>query len=346
LWSSAARTAQAQAVPPPATAAASESATKLLPAPAVTAAEPTVLSPFVINADQDTGYRATATLQGGRGRIDLADLATQVSVFTKDFMEDIGATNMEQAYLFSTNTATYYDTVAGGSDNRTGAQEPSNVNNSRGLGALNKTRGFFRTSIEPDSYNTERLNLVSGSNAVQFGLGGSAGTSDSTGAQANLTRNRQLVKLTTDSYGSQRAVLDLSQVIFKNKLALRAVGLRDNKEYFLQPGFESNERAFVAATYQPFKRTTIKLEGEAVHRSDSRSGTVQTRDSGYLNWLATQRAGTPLTYSNLANTAGTVGRPAAPTWTLPTGIVGNYAFDTNNLLWVWPQNSVPSFTHF
>ena len=336
----------AQALAPPAAPATSSSAAQPATPAVIAQTEPTVLTPFEVISDQDTGYRATATLQGGRGRIDLADLATQVSVFTKDFMEDIGATNMEQAYLFSTNTATYYDTVAGGSDNRTGAQDPSNVNNSRGLGALNKTRNFFRTTIEPDSYNTERLNLVSGSNAVQFGLGGSAGTSDSTGAQASLGRSRQLVKLTTDSYGSQRAVLDFSQVIFKNKLALRAVGLRDNKEYFLQPGSEANHRAFVAVTYRPFKNTTIKFEGEGVHRSDSRAGTVQTRDSGYLNWLATQRAGTPLSYSNLANTAGTVGRPAAPSWTLPTGIVGNYTFDTNNLLWVWPQNSAPNFTHF
>ncbi|MBL9189834.1 MAG: hypothetical protein JNK23_20300 [Opitutaceae bacterium] len=337
--------ARGQSAPMPATPAASDAAADKNPiTPATT--EPTVLSPFVIGADQDTGYRATATLQGGRGRIDLADLATQVSVFTKEFMEDLAVNNMEQAYLFSTNTATYYDTVASSSDNRTGAQAPSDINNSRGLGALNKTRNFFRTTIEPDSYNTERLNLVSGSNAVQFGLGGSAGTSDSTGAQANLNRNRQLVKLTTDTYGSQRAVLDISQVIFRNKLALRAVGLRDNKEYFLQPGSEANHRAFVAATYRPFKHTLVKFEGEAVHRSDSRAGTVQTRESGYLSWLATQRAGTPLTYSNLANNAGTVGRPPAPSYTLPTGIVGNYSFDNNSLLWVWPQNSVPSFSYF
>ena len=191
----------AQALAPPAAPATSSSAAQPATPAVIAQTEPTVLTPFEVISDQDTGYRATATLQGGRGRIDLADLATQVSVFTKDFMEDIGATNMEQAYLFSTNTATYYDTVAGGSDNRTGAQDPSNVNNSRGLGALNKTRNFFRTTIEPDSYNTERLNLVSGSNAVQFGLGGSAGTSDSTGAQASLGRSRQLVKLTTDSYG-------------------------------------------------------------------------------------------------------------------------------------------------
>jgi hypothetical protein len=129
-----------QALPPPAAPAATETAAKPVPVTTTTPAttttptgEPTVLSPFVIGAEQDSGYRATATLQGGRSRIDLADLATQVSVFTKDFMDDIVATSMEQAYLFSTNTATYYDTVAGGSDNRMGAQDPSNVDNSRVL---------------------------------------------------------------------------------------------------------------------------------------------------------------------------------------------------------------------
>ncbi|PHX71442.1 MAG: hypothetical protein CK548_06745, partial [Opitutia bacterium] len=303
-----------------------------------------VLSPFVIQSEKDTGYQASSMLQGGRGRIDLGDLATQVSVFTKDFLDDIGANNTEQAYLFSTNTSTYYDSVQSGGDNRTGAQVPYDVNNSRGLGALNKTRNFFRTAIEPDSYNTERLSLVSGSNAVQFGLGGAAGVSDSTSAQANLKRNRQQVRLSTDSYGSQRVSLDVNQVIFKNKLAVRAIGLRDNKEYFIQPGWEKNERLFVAATYQPFQRTTLRFEGEFVHRADARSGTTQTRDSGYMAWLATQAAGNPLVYVNRAATEPAAGRPAAPSYTLPTGIVGPYSFNTNPILYVWPQNSVPAFS--
>jgi hypothetical protein len=156
---------------------------------------------------------------------------------------------------------------------------------------------------------------VSGANAVQFGLGGSAGTSESTSARANLTRNRQKLTLRADSYGSERTTFDLSQVLIPKKLALRLATLRENKEFFIRPGYEENRRAFVAGTYQPFKNTTIRVEGEYVHRRDGRPPTTMARDNGYLHWLASQRAGNPQTYLNRAADAATAGRPAVPTFT-------------------------------
>ena len=46
-----------------------------------------VLSPFEVGAEADHGYAPTALRQGGRGRIELADVAGQVAVFTKDLIE-------------------------------------------------------------------------------------------------------------------------------------------------------------------------------------------------------------------------------------------------------------------
>ena len=313
------------------------------PAPAsVTPAkdEAIVLSPFEVSTDTDHGYAPTTILQGGRGRIDLADVAGQVAVFTKDFMEDIGVTTMDEAFLFSATTQTYYDNVNGNGDSRPGSRNTADdAMNSRGLGTLNRTRNFFRTTMDPDSYNTERLSLVSGANAVQFGLGGAAGTAESTSIRASLTRSRQKTQLRYDNYGSERAVLDVSQVILKNKLALRFAGLHENKEYFLRPAYEDNRRAFGTVTYQPFKRTTIRVEGEYFKRKDNRPPTVMTRDRGYMNYLEQ-----PIVYANRAATAATAGRPPAPSYRLHDGTNANYAFSTKQYLYVWPQNSVPQFT--
>lgn len=303
--------------------------------------DPIVLSPFEVGSETERGYQSTAVLQGGRGRIDLADVAGQVAVFTKDFLDDIGATNLEEAFLFSATTQTYYDNVDGNADNRSGsrARPQDDAINSRGLGALDRTRNFFRTTIDPDSYNTERLSLISGANAVQFGLGGAAGTAESTSARANLTRNRQRVQLRTDSYGSERAVLDVSQVLVKHKLAVRAIGLKEGKEHFLQPGFEENLRGFATITYQPFKHTTVRVEGEYAYRKDNRPSTPMTRDIGYMAWLAD-----PIVYNNRAATAPTAGRPPAPRFTRPDGATRNYGFNAKTALFVWPQNSLPAFT--
>ena len=329
----------AQAINPPPTPASAS--------PAAPKEEPVVLSPFEVGPDSERGYQSTAILQGGRGKIDLADVAGQVQVFTKEFLDDLGATTTDEAFLFSATTQTYFDNVNGNGDSRPGSRNGADDSgNSRGLGNVDKTRNYFRTTIDSDSYNTERFSLVSGANAVQFGLGGSAGTSESTSARANLTRNRQKLTLRADSYGSERTTFDLSQVLIPKKLALRLATLRENKEFFIRPGYEENRRAFVAGTYQPFKNTTIRVEGEYVHRRDGRPPTTMARDNGYLHWLASQRAGNPQTYLNRAADAATAGRPAAPTFTLGDGTTRAYAFSTKNQLFVLPQNSVPAFVNF
>ena len=299
--------------------------------------EALVLSPFEVGAGSDRGYQPTAILQGGRGRIDLADVAGQVAVFSKEFMEDIGATTMDQTLLFSATTQTYFDNVNGNGDNRPGSRNVAtdDSSNSRGLGVIDRTRNFFRTTMDPDSYNLERLSLISGANAVQFGLGGAAGTLEATTARANLTQNRQKVQVRTDSYGSERFVVDVSQVLVKDKLAIRAIGLRENMEYFLQPGAEENRRAFGTVTYKPFKRTTIRLEGEYHYRLDNRPPTVVTRDRGYMSFLAN-----PIVYNNVAATS-TAPRPAVPSCTTPDGTRVNYALSTKTALYTWPQNVPP-----
>ncbi|HEY1108483.1 MAG TPA: TonB-dependent receptor, partial [Opitutaceae bacterium] len=286
-----------------------------------------------------------AILQGGRGRIDLADVAGQVQVFTKEFMDDLGALNADEAFLFSATTQTYYDNVNGTGDTRPGSRNiADDSGNSRGLGNVDKTRNYFRTSIDSDAYNTERLTLVSGANAVQFGLGGAAGTAETTTVRSNLTRNRQKVQYRIDSHGSERFVLDYNQVIAPQKLALRAIFLRENKEYFLQPGFDDSQRVFLTSTIQPFKGTTLRIEGEYMGRRDGRPSTVLARDMGYLDFVRRQQAGNPLVYVNRAATAATAGRPPAPTFSLSDGTTRAYAFSNKTALFIWPQNGVPNFT--
>ena len=64
------------------------------PPPPVT--EPvTELSPFVINETRDVGYVAGSTLSSGRFNVSLRDTAASVSVFTQEFMADIGAQGLD-----------------------------------------------------------------------------------------------------------------------------------------------------------------------------------------------------------------------------------------------------------
>jgi len=53
------------------------------------------LSPFSVEAKEDSGYRATTTLAGSRIRSKISDLGSSIAVITKEFMEDTGATDGE-----------------------------------------------------------------------------------------------------------------------------------------------------------------------------------------------------------------------------------------------------------
>src|SRR5665213_768003 len=79
--------------------------TTTAPAAAAPEEEPTVLSPFVVDASEDKGsYQATSTLAGTRVRTDLKDVASAISVVTTQFLQDTGAKNAEDLLVYTPST--------------------------------------------------------------------------------------------------------------------------------------------------------------------------------------------------------------------------------------------------
>src|SRR5512132_2448360 len=74
-----------------------------VPPPPPPADETITLSPFQVNAADDTGYRATNTLDGSRLNTPLRDTPGAISIFTKDFIDDLGATDIQQLLRYDTN---------------------------------------------------------------------------------------------------------------------------------------------------------------------------------------------------------------------------------------------------
>ena len=61
------------------------------------------LSPFVVSDDQDTGYLAANSLAGSRLNTPLKDTAATISVFTSEFLSDIGAFDISEAMHYAVN---------------------------------------------------------------------------------------------------------------------------------------------------------------------------------------------------------------------------------------------------
>src|SRR5688572_6602166 len=225
------------------------------------------LSPFEVNADEDTGYAATQTLAGTRIRTDLKDVGSAITVVTKQFMEDIGATDNSTLLQYTPNAE-----VAGtrgtyaGLGNATSVDETSSLRNQssnnrvRGLATADNTRDFFITDIPWDSYNVDRVDIQRGPNAILFGLGSPAGIVNASINGASF-RDQGNVAYRIGSYGSQRVSVDFNQVLIKDVLALRFDGLWDDQKYQQDPAYQNDKRFFGALRFDP------KLFGPSFHTS-------------------------------------------------------------------------------
>ncbi|HEX2101834.1 MAG TPA: TonB-dependent receptor plug domain-containing protein, partial [Candidatus Synoicihabitans sp.] len=259
------------AVPPAAFAQTSASAA---PSSTDDTEAPLMLSPFVVGAEQDTGYVATDSLAGTRLRTPLKNIAASVSVVTKDFLDDIGATNIGDLLVYTTGTE-----VVGIGGNFSGSETStyhqgyetqretaSPQTRLRGLAAADETRNFFQTAphVPMDAYNTQSVTINRGANAILFGFGSPAGIIENSLILPSF-RNKGRVQLRTGSYGSTRGSIDLDRVLVKDKLALRIAAVDDRREYEQQFAFRDQQRLFGALTYRPFESTTIRVNAEHGH---------------------------------------------------------------------------------
>ncbi|GAB5561382.1 MAG: hypothetical protein SynsKO_30290 [Synoicihabitans sp.] len=249
------------------------------------------LSPFTVDAEEDQGYVATSTLAGTRLKTDLADLAGAIQVVTEQFMEDTGVTSSEDLFLYTTNTeASGPDGNFGG-----GGAERRNPNQARvrGLSNPDRTRGYFLTDIGFDAYNTDRVAIAKGPNALLFGLGSPAGIVNNNLKQAKF-QNATRLQVRYGSWGAHREVLDINRVLVEDKLAIRLIGLNNQNKFKQKPAYEDEQRLYGALNFQVTDSTTVRANFEVGTRDATRPNT-SSPTSNIPNWVAD---GMPVTTGN------------------------------------------------
>lgn len=269
------------------------------PAKAAGPQTPVELSPFVVNSTQDTGYQALSTLAGTRLNTPLKDLGASISIYTKDFLNDIGATNTSELLIYGTSTE-----AAGPGGNFSGTNSdinaslalnggqqgnPQGASRSRGLAAPTFTRGLFPTSLSMDSYNTEAVTVNRGANAILFGTGSPAGVVETSLIQADTRRNSNTVVARYGDNDSVRASIDINRVLIPQQLALRIAALRDRNEFDQRPAFEEKRRIYGAVAYRPIRSTALRASFEWGNTTANRPITIPPLDSMSSFWYAAGR---------------------------------------------------------
>jgi len=268
-------------------------------APQTSASNDTVaLSPFVVHSGRDLGYQATNTLAGSRLNSELRDTPAAISVFTKQFLEDIAVTNVLEAMAYALNggpdNTDYHGTVS--SDRSDGLIQL------RGFGRATLLRDYFPFSRSADIFNTERIDFARGPNSVLFGIGSTGGVVNATAKQARLDRASGQVQLRVGRWDDYRGTFDLNRPI-TSTLAVRVNGVVQDRESWREFEFLRLKGAALGATWRPWKDTSVRVQSEYVDRRQIVAypwGPVDMSGA----WID---AGRPLSVNNTAAVAGTTG---------------------------------------
>jgi hypothetical protein len=225
------------------------------------------LSPFTVDVSGDRGYRANSTLAGTRLNTQLRDVAASVTVVTEDFMNDIGATDMEGilTFLGSTETGGMDGNYHGGEIEEGNSQNnvhrtdsrPQQSHRVRGLAKADRTQNYFITASPLDSFNFDQMTINRGPNSALFGLGSAGGVMNASLKKAQF-RNFSKIETKFDTWGTQRYVLDVNRQLVENKLAVRFAALYNDKGYEQKNAENLDRRQYGAITFKPFENTVIR----------------------------------------------------------------------------------------
>ena len=270
-------------VPPPPAAAPASAAKASGDVPVIE------LSPFEVRAEDDAGYQAGNTTSGSRLNSRLKDTPASVSPFTPEFLADIAATNLQEMLAHATNIETELEDAQAGFNNLAGRDATGGDYKFRVRGIIGGvSRDFVDATAPNDLYNVERAEISSGPNSILFGLGPAGGLVSITGKKANVRRTRGSVKTVFAEHDYQRYELDYNQVLVRDRVGLRLLGLHHTSEGWRKWTRDDQDRFTGAVTVKPFKHTSLDASYEKGKRDNSLSVTGNAVDQLSL-WLSSNR---------------------------------------------------------
>jgi outer membrane receptor protein involved in Fe transport len=264
--------------------------TSALPATATPPTDDVVqMTPFEVNAGDDHGYQATTTLSGTRLNSKLDDLAASLSVVTKQQLVDTAAVDINDIFKYELNTEgtaqwTSFN-VDRGVVRDDVSTDPQGATRMRGLTSANIASNGFGTSLPFDTYDVDAVEISRGPNSTVFGLGNTGGGVNLIRARANATRDVSSITLRGDSYDGYRGSFDVNRVVKKDVLAVRVLGLYDDRGYVRKPSTDVTRRLKGAVLFRPLHSTTITASFESYRNTNNRPNALTPRDT-ITDWVA------------------------------------------------------------
>jgi len=278
------------------------------------------LSPFLVTSRRDDSYTTLDTTSGSRIRTDLRDTAASISPFSAQFLQDIGASTLEDILAYGANIETDLG------DNDPGFENSAAVNSALGNVNAFRIRGmsmttavdFVESSIPQNFYNIDRAEISSGPNSILFGTGQPGGMVTLTSKRANPQRN--ILKITNefgtwnntgDAWNYYQATIDYNLVLIPKTFAFRVMGLYQDGGNNSWRKWQANrdKRLNPAITFKPWKNTTISATYETGQRREPVAYQLNASDN-LLAWLLNSNdPANPRPIQNIFNGPNGAGTP-------------------------------------
>ncbi len=271
------------------------------------------LSPFVVDASGDEGYRATNSTSGTSLNTRIKDLPMSIEVINQDFLEDTGATNFEEALAYSSGVFlddfTSSDGIGRDGTNTPGAnvsdsadRSPSsrggvggrfdNVTIIRGFNVPFQNRDGFRyggliaqygTILGGiiDTSNVERMEVVRGPNSLLYGIGVLSGIVNVI-PKKPLSAQAQSASIGFGSDGYLRGTWDvtgpISDDFLGGELNYRVAGAFEERDSWTD--FRGKElEYFVGQLQYRSEKLNILLEGQYADQKEKGIGAQHIHDN-------------------------------------------------------------------
>ena len=154
------------------------------------------LSPFEVVSD-NKGYYGANTMSGTRFNSKLEDLASSITVLTKEQIADFAMLDINDVFLYTasaegTGNYTDFEVNRNGDVQENVSLNPTQANRVRGIASANVSLGNFETMarVPVDPLGIDAVEVSRGPNASVFGLGNPSGTVNMVPSSANLSRDR------------------------------------------------------------------------------------------------------------------------------------------------------------
>lgn len=211
-----------------------------------------VIAPAISDTQPVKGYNAKKSITATKTDTDLIDVPQSVTVFTQDLIKDMSIQSMTEVVQYVPGVQ-----ASQGEGNRDAV-------NFRGAGVT--TGDFYLDGVRDDIqtyrdfYNTDRIEVLKGANAMIFGRGGSGGVINRVSKEAGWDPVREL-SLSYGAYDHKRTTIDIGDAISEGA-AFRVNAVYEDSDSY-RDGVNLERYGITPTfTFKPSEQTKIVLSAE------------------------------------------------------------------------------------